>query len=697
MDGHLKLFQYLSQYEDFIKSPDYLDPNVSWVLENDKVYYNYTPINNGGNEQVKPYESEYLTMELLEEGKLTFARVLCKDVMYSTDNGNTWAEIDNGAESIMEGDISNLVYTPTFPAGTKVLWKSNIDKSLIGASPMEGADALGFFGSTCNYNLSGNIMSLIYGDDYATNSELAIDGVSLTIPFYGIFGLLNSMIHGDCYDTMSFPGVVDATNLILPAMTLTPGCYSFMFYLCTSLKYAPELPATTLAEYCYYGMFSYCSSLTTAPELPVTTLAEGCYSGMFEGCTSLTTAPELHATTLANYCYEGMFSDCSNLNEITMLATDISASYCLSAWVNGVASTGTFYHNPEMDSLPIGTDGIPEGWTIIPPYGDIVGHLTFEAIEDGTFSFTNHSTNIKYRIEDGEWVSLENGTSTPTVSAGSKIYFKAPKPSIINASIGTFSSTGRFNASGNIMSMIYGDGFEGRVDLTGYPNIFRNVFSNCVGLVDASELILPATTLAWQCYYGMFSGCANLINAPELPATTLANECYKYMFSDCTSLVTAPELPVTTLTERCYEYMFSGCTSLTTAPELPAETLANYCCFQMFYGCTSLATAPELPAETLADGCYSYMFQGCTSLASAPVLPATTMVNSCYSGMFLGCTNLNDITILAIDISASDCLTDWVEGVASTGTFTKHPDMNSLPTGDSGIPSGWTVVNYEEM
>ena len=50
--------------------------------------------------------------------------------------------------------------------------------------------------------------------------------------------------------------------------------------------------------------------------------------------------------------------------------------------------------------------------------------------------------------------------------------------------------------------------------------------------------------------------------------------------------------------------------------------------------------------------------------------------------------------MLATDISATGCLTDWVSGVSSTGTFTKAASMTALPTGNSGIPSGWTVVDY---
>ena len=61
----------------------------------------------------------------------------------------------------------------------------------------------------------------------------------------------------------------------------------------------------------------------------------------------------------------------------------------------------------------------------------------------------------------------------------------------------------------------------------------------------------------------MFSGCSSLTQAPSiLPATTLAIDCYNCMFKDCSSLTKAPELPATTLVNYCYNYMFSGCSKL---------------------------------------------------------------------------------------------------------------------------------------
>jgi hypothetical protein len=87
------------------------------------------------------------------------------------------------------------------------------------------------------------------------------------------------------------------------------------------------------------------------------------------------------------------------------------------------------------------------------------------------------------------------------------------------------------------------------------------------------------------------------------------------------------------------------------------------------------------------------MFKDCTSLTTAPELPATTLMDHCYREMFNGCKKLNYIKMLATNISASYCLNNWVKNVASTGTFVKNSTMTTLPTGTSGIPSGWTVVD----
>ena len=221
-------------------------------------------------------------------------------------------------------------------------------------------------------------------------------------------------------------------------------------------------------------------------------------------------------------------------------------------------------------------------------------------------------------------------------------------------------------------------------------NCYDNMFRGCTSLTKAPEL--PATTLASNCYAYMFQGCTSLITAPELPAIDLVEYCYRGMFQGCTSLITAPELPAIDLVEYCYRGMFQGCTNLTQAPSLPATTLASNCYEYMFEGCKSLTTAPELPATTLASRCYSNMFYGCKSLTTAPELPATTLASNCYAYMFYGCKNLNYIKCLATDISADNCTGYWLFFASTSGTFVKHPNA-TWPSGESGIPNGWTVEN----
>ena len=142
--------------------------------------------------------------------------------------------------------------------------------------------------------------------------------------------------------------------------------------------------------------------------------------------------------------------------------------------------------------------------------------------------------------------------------------------------------------------------------------------------------------------------------------------------------------------------------NFSTLMELPttdSEGNTVACTFAgLFEGNTGLTDASGLilPATTLADFCYTSMFYGCTSLTSAPALPATTLATFCYTMMFQGCTKLNAVTCLATDISAINCTNNWLKGVASTGTFTKAASMTSWTTGESGIPSGWSVKNYGE-
>ena len=627
---------------------------------------------------------KYLTITALEDD-LTVSLSL-NPCQYSL-NGTEWVELQADEQ------------TPAISSGKKIYFKAE------GLTP-SGKDGIGTFIVSKRFNLSGNCMSMLFGDEAEGKTDLTgYDYAFLTLfmstpvvnvssnflpattlvdeCYYGMFYGCTSLVQApelpattlanNCYSKM-FNGCTSLVNIPeLPATELTEDCYYGMFNGCTSLVTAPELPAKTLAEECYQSMFQGCKSLVTAPELPATTLANNCYNAMFNGCTLLVQAPELPATTLADYCYStmfqgcklllqapelpattlvggcyrSMFQGCTSLKYIKMLATDISATNCLSNWVNGVSLTGTFVRSEDATWIETGDNGIPEGWNILP-----YTPLTITALEDDTeISFSN---NCEISLDNKKWRLYTKDTNI-NISNGGKVYFRGNlKNESVNVGIGTFTVSKPFDLSGTVMSMLFGDEAEGKTDLTGYAHAFIYLFSK-TPVVNVSSDFLPATTLANNCYSYMFQDCTSLVNAPELPATTLANYCYNSMFNGCTSLSNAPELPATTLAEVCYSGMFGECTSLVNAPELPATTLASSCYAGMFGGCTSLVNAPELPATTLVDYCYQSMFYGCTSLVNAPELPATELTDDCYVNMFAYCKSLVNAPELPATTLTNEC------------------------------------------
>lgn len=398
---------------------------------------------------------------------------------------------------------------------------------------------------------------------------------------------------------------------------------------------------------------------------------------------------------------------------------------------------------------------------------ELPNYLCFTALEDGTFTLTlpaNLGTNIfsyiEYSIDDGNsWVKVNNANSTsvtattPTIQAGKSVYWRGS--GIRNCGSrdtwtnnkGMFSSTGRFDVSGNICSYLYGDNYE-NVALT--HRAFVGLFLNCTTLVNAKDLIINPASTQYDDFSYLFYGCTSLISAPSLKDITIANNIFEGMFRACSSLIDAPKLPSTTLASCCYGSMFRDCTSLKNVPDIPAKNLVSECFREMFYGCTALEKTPAFTVNS-ADGsamwgmfqgcasltdasgivingftgtsvcqnmfrscsnlvdkvptinaantttkCFSYMFYQCSKLTTSPILPASITSQECYSFMFHS-TKLNYIKMLATDVSASNALTNWMYGAPNTSTsiFVKHIDATWTNTGDSGVKSNWTVIYYD--
>ena len=276
--------RYINKYttsgdvQTALENETLVKPYLAYITSEDKIDYNSQSLAPTG------YTAQYLTIEIISGGTITWTNKnsVSKVISYSLDNGTTWTEwdsVDSTGINVSNGDI-------IFLKGDNSAYCSD-------SSPLM---AYAYFSASTGtrFNIYGNIMSLVDSTGFATATTLT-----------GIYNF-NKMFYLS-------EGVADASNLILPA--------------------------TTLTEACYYQMFA--------------------------GCTGLTNAPTLPAATLTTYCYRRMFSGCTSLSAITCLATDISADSCTQSWVNGVASTGTFTKDANMTSWTSGVNGIPTGWTVV--------------------------------------------------------------------------------------------------------------------------------------------------------------------------------------------------------------------------------------------------------------------------------------------------------------------------------------------
>lgn len=317
-------------------------------------------------------------------------------------------------------------------------------------------------------------------------------------------------------------------------------------------------------------------------------------------------------------------------------------------------------------------------------------YLTFIAMRDGMTITRNYiAGDLEYSIDNGDWEVLKPDSTTPEINAGHHISFRG---SAYTGKVFNLRANKSSYVTGKCSSLFPSSGASGMELLFAFGHIRgvnRNIISDvgnprtaymfrgCVELVNGVDF--PSVDLLWegQCRM-MYSGCLSLIYAPTLPATKVGKYCYSGTLAYCISLKTPPALPATTLAEGCYGYKDDS-----------QSAFENGFNQGMFKG-SGIEVAPALPATTLAAKCYKGMYEGCKNIKQASYLPASTLAAECYAGMYYGCSNLQKIKMLATDISATDCLANWVSGVASSGTFIKAAGV-TIPTGESGIPSGWTI------
>ena len=316
---------------------------------------------------VHHYENDYLTFRITSSGTICWKSVgsgYAKTIEYSL-NGGEWTSVTAASTppsiSVVPNDIIRFKGTNTTYAGNKANYAS-FGKDTSGSTDI---------GSTAYFTAEGNIMSLIYGDNFIGNT--AMTG---TYNFCSLFKRTN---------------IESAENLVLPSMTLT--------------------------QYCYRALFSWCTVLSVAPKLPATTLARGVYWYMFEQC-AITEAPDLLAETLVQECYGNMFTGCTQLNYIKCMANSgFNAASAKTNWVSGVASSGTFVKDSgvAVSTWSTGPSGIPRNWVVFDDIPVVPPAITYDGFSEITLTCETQGAGIYYRLNNsGEYSAY---TTVLTITA----------------------------------------------------------------------------------------------------------------------------------------------------------------------------------------------------------------------------------------------------------------------------------------
>lgn len=681
------------------------------------IYYGGTKIWPSGSvtppSPVHDYSLDYFTITSLDDnneiqlmseneyGYQTFS------ILASTDGGETWTEV---LESYYGREIATL------NEGESVIIKK-------GSEAWGAEDIQPYFASTGRYSVSGNIMSLIYGDNFTGQTQF----------LSGSTNVFQYMFHENSY-------LIDAQYLILPATTLVEGCYQGMFYYCASLTTAPELPATTLANYCYSQMFCACSALNyikcLATDISATNSTVGWVSGvassgtfvkdstmtswttgdhgiptnwtvMTVGSTGLQWSLSTYDYTLNNVFTAPTLTNPNNLtvtysSSNTSVATIDSSTGTVTLQGTGTttisaAFAGDSSFNAQTVSYTLtvskATAGISWGSSTYsfatsssdkPSFSNPNGLTVTFSSSDSAVATIDSSGNITY-VGDGTCTlaatfsgnSIYNSstvTCTLTLSSQqdySQSYFT------IESEANNNTITWKSSSSSNTKSISVSA--DGGTTWTSYTS---NTTGVTIGTLNqGNKLLLKGTNKR----YGTSQGARNVIlgsadfkvygNILSLQyednfasQTTLKNSdnyAFVGMFRDSTNLTNAENLilPATTVTNRSYMDMFRGCTALTAGPQLPATTVVKYAYQEMFRGCTHLTSIPtSLPATTLTEHCYDGMFRDCSALTTVPTISATTLDEYCCCDMFRDCANITTAPDLLAATLTTACYSQMFEG-----------------------------------
>lgn len=636
-----------------------------------------------------PYYYQYFTVEVLTGGSFTFYTPLSElPTVYYSLNNNSWTEWEYDATMGDDGLLKSL----NLSVGDRLRIKSAISNP-VGVEGYYFAES----SNTITYNVSGNIMSLVYGDDFVGNDNL------------------NDTITSDGYTPFQMMFAEDAKiksaiNLCLPSFILSTYMYAAMFSSST-LETAPTIIPAMICEKCYHEMFYNCDNLIGNIVIPepigLSNLEVDAYYNMFTGspninvdCLALMnkeiTPDMLSCIGISKGRFVLPWDGLTYSNDYGEFKAELKRFEDQSFDVSSSRITKMFKFSPDVlgETLSLTNEDIllnflysnsnshPNTISLIEPLKYFKEQpLTFEAIDNCEFIWESSDgydlykspDKLKYSINGGPWINYTGGVIVPK---GSKISWRSSEPISIEIDetdpdilIYTYfkintngdckdedgNSYGRFNVSGNIMSL-FSDSFEDLDTINGCIGNLQapdddegfdrpGIFNRC-HIISARNLVLPAINLSDYCYAGMFQ-YSSLQEPPAiLPVKNPRNVkgCYSYMFDGCVDLQTGPIIMVAST----YDFSEDG--------ELGQKTVSNILTngFNIDKSYLSDNTWISVTYDYSYNRCsnlFDYMFRG-TSIVSAPDIHVCFMnpasgnnAGAGWVGMFSECEQLNSLNI----------------------------------------------------
>lgn len=322
--------------------------------------------------EVKNNNIDYLTFEILEDGIVTFTSSQETNILsWSFDNGSTWTEgneieVKKGDNVKCKGECVQQLDPYGYPLG------------------------IGQFSTTCHYNLSGNVATLLKITEKLAEEEIIDNIYAASCGAY----TLESSSSGEIFFQTTYPNLSKKERVIAlyqhsweeiheefktictkTQESLLQESYNLAIQMEEFIQMIPNYAELTPEEFfitfakmnvpdatdldgigvglyfplifnegsdeleCeYYGLFAQNNKLIDASKLTIIPLSTSGCANMFMHCTSLKYPPKLPATTLTEGCYESMFYNCTSLITAPDLPATTLTEGCYNSMFKGCTS-----------------------------------------------------------------------------------------------------------------------------------------------------------------------------------------------------------------------------------------------------------------------------------------------------------------------------------------------------------------------